>query len=322
MSLNPSTPRAGELDLNLEYKAKLVVRKGDINDNPRGGIDTTLRFVTSEGFLVFKAKVTTFKETHQSLRTAQLIDDQVYFRWTKGGSQSQIVPLTIENFHSNLLYRWSKISTNDVSNFTEGNGTVRSRFQFEVFIYIHKPTRNEGGAVPTILRRATANRVAAAGQAVQQWMNSSEGTQLGEITRNHVEIAHARRPEGVPFQMPTDNTTRQAQALDAAHERIQQRQQAREANDARETIKIEIKIQNHWHEVEVNLASLRTGLGLPPYNMFNRGIFHGYQHPTVAAEDDIADVDHADVNNDPTGGNAEAEGDGDGIDETVLAGNI
>lgn len=41
------------------------------------------------------------------------------------------------------------------------------------------------------------------------------GVALGPITRNHVITTHARRADDAPFAMPTDNTTRQAMALDA-----------------------------------------------------------------------------------------------------------
>lgn len=41
-------------------------------------------------------------------------------------------------------------------------------------------------------------------------LQQEQGLVLGPIAANHVAVHHARQPDGTPFTIPTDNTTRQA----------------------------------------------------------------------------------------------------------------
>jgi len=62
-------------------------------------------------------------------------------------------------------------------------------------------------------RRATASRIAQAVVTVNTY-EQANSQELGEIIRHHVTINHARQPQETPIVIPTDNATRQAQALD------------------------------------------------------------------------------------------------------------
>ena len=124
-------------------------------------------------------------------------------------------------------------------------------FFFEVFVYIQ---RRAAENIPTGLRRATASRIEASSRQIHNYEEST-GERIGPITRQHVAIRQARQPEGAEFQMPNDNTTRQAQFLDEQRE-----EQAREGeggdDEERNRKKIWIELNGTWVEVRVDVSSL------------------------------------------------------------------
>ena len=63
--------------------------------------------------------------------------------------------------------------------------------------------------------------------------------------------------------MPTDNATRQAQALD--------RMRAEVPVDEPPVKKIKIRLSTSWVEVDVDINSLRDALGLPATTCLHRG---------------------------------------------------
>jgi len=141
-------------------------------------------------------------------------------------------------------------------------------------MYVHR--RNGGPNAVNGTRRATASRIAQAAAVVNAYEEESS-QELGPITRHHVTINHARQPEGTQFAMPTDNSTRQAQALD--------RMRAEVPVDEPPVKKIKIRLSTSWVEVDVDINSLRDALGLPRHNMLAQGIFHEYVHQPAAGED-------------------------------------
>ena len=203
-----ASPAAGQFDVDADCQFRCSVRKGDILQNPRGGKSVEFKMKISEGLGVATAKVLSFVQ--RTMNSAQLISDDLYFKKSKGAAQSQYIKLTEDNFVAMTRSRWNLISTRDVSSWTRGGTSVLESFFFEVFVYIH--CRAEAN-VPVGLRRATAARIEASARQIRNYEEST-GERMGPITRHHTAIRQARQPEGAEFQMPTDNTTRQAQFLD------------------------------------------------------------------------------------------------------------
>ena len=203
-----ASPAAGQFDVDADCQFRCSVRKGDILQNPRGGKSVEFKMKISEGLGVATAKVLSFVQ--RTMNSAQLISDDLYFKKSKGAAQSQYIKLTEDNFVAMTRSRWNLISTRDVSSWTRGGTSVLESFFFEVFVYIH--CRAEAN-VPVGLRRATAARIEASARQIRNYEETT-GERMGPITRHHAAIRQARQPEGAEFEMPTDNTTRQAQFLD------------------------------------------------------------------------------------------------------------
>ena len=283
----PRAARAGPLDPSAEHKAQVTIRKGNISENPRGGVVQHYTIRVSEGFDVLKAKALSFR-TSAEFAGARLVNENVYFKKSKGAAQSQFIALDADNFETQIANRWSLISQGDVSRWEREGKTILEAFVFEFFVYIHR--NNRANSVPTGLRRATAARVQEAAATIAAYERENN-VELGQITNHHLQIHQARQPQGTPFQMPNDNTTRQAQELDEELRRIRERDADADAEAGLTERNIRLKIQGVWLDVPVDLASLRTALGLPQHNLFHGGIFHEYEHPRLETED-IEDVDH------------------------------
>ena len=172
----PQTPAAGVFNPENEYKFKLLVRKGDIRGNPRGGKEFNFQTKISEGLGVTKAKALHFVSS--SMPEAQLINEDLYFKKSKGAAQSQYIPLTDDTFSDLCKTRWQLISQRDVTTMTRGGTALAAAFTFEVFLYIHKRAQE---AVPTGLRRATTGRIEAAAHQIRAY-EERNNVQLGPIT--------------------------------------------------------------------------------------------------------------------------------------------
>ena len=282
----PNAPAAGVFLLESEFQFRCTVRKGDIRDNPRGGKVTEFKAKISEGLSVTKAKALSF--VRREMPSAQLISDDLYFKKSKGAAQSLFIALTDENFEEKTRFRWGLISSRDVVAWEAANKTVLEGFFFEIFLHIHR--RNND--VPRGLRRATQGRIEAASQQIRDFEEAT-GREIGAITRHHLAIHQARQPDGTEFTMPNDNTTRQAQFLDQQRQQLAARREegGGEANDDRNRKKIRIEVHGTWVDVFADVRSLRSALGLPDHDMFDRGIFSEYQHHETTSPD-VEDTDH------------------------------
>ena len=161
-----------------------------------------------------------------------------------------------------------------------------------MFIYIQRRTVEN---VLTGLKQATATRIEASLRQIRNYEKST-GERIGPITRQHFVIRQARQPEEAEFEMPTDNTTRQARFLDAQREEQVRKEEGREGgdNEERNRKKIRIELNGTWVDVRVGVCSLRLTLGLLLHDIFTDGIFHNYEHhETVDA--DVKDMDHGAV---------------------------
>ncbi|EGZ12943.1 hypothetical protein PHYSODRAFT_512042, partial [Phytophthora sojae] len=132
---------------------------------------------------------------------------------------------------------------------------------------------------PTMYR-ATASRMARAVQEVAA-MQEEQGVTLSPITAHHVAVHHARQPDDVPLSIPTDNTTRQAQALDAEMARLDE-QQGQDARDD-DYAEIEVQLIWSWVKVPVRIFSIRAALRLPNHDIFSSGVFHFHYRPRLGA---------------------------------------
>ena len=93
----PSTPPtvrptrripAGPFDPTVTHTAHLIVRKGDISRNPtRGGVSLNIKFLPSEGFEVFKAKVLTEYDRIPEMVGTTLISEDIHFKKAKGNDK-------------------------------------------------------------------------------------------------------------------------------------------------------------------------------------------------------------------------------------------
>ena len=279
-----TTPPAGLFSVEDEFQFRCSIRKGDRRENPRGGQQVDFKTRISEGLGVAKAKVQTFLQ--RTLPSARLISDDLYFKKSKGAPQSQYILLTDDNFEQMTKTRWDLISQRDVSSWETDGKCVLDAFFFEVFVYVHRRTFDSG---PTSLRRATAARVEASARQIREYEERSNVT-MGPITRQHVEIHHARQPEEAEFTMPNDNTTRQAIFLDQRREEAA-REGEEGLDEERASRKIRIKLSGCWIDVTVDVNSLRRALGLPLHDIFRAGIFNDYVHHETMGPD-IEDTDH------------------------------
>ncbi|ETN01576.1 hypothetical protein PPTG_17037 [Phytophthora nicotianae INRA-310] len=100
---------------------------------------------------------------------------------------------------------------------------------------------------------------------------------FGAITAHHLDIVHQRRPDTATFEVPAHNTTAEAMALD--QQRADIRRADSEAEAARQTGVVKIKLNRLWMPVEVDIISLRRAIGLPDHDMFTQGIFHEFNAP-------------------------------------------
>lgn len=286
---------AGDLPEDQLLNFTLTIKKGMINDNPRGGESRRFRFMVSDGWLVLRARV----QTEGNSTQPQLPNDfQIFFKRAKNATQSQFVMLNEGNFLDCLKARWSRITPLEMTRWEQDQMTAVDGTTFEVFIYKPRQARARVGT----LRRATANAVRGALADVQALVaNNPQHRNMGQIQQQHLAVHLARHPraEGEEIQVPTDATTRQAAALDDER-RALDAEEARVGEQRRAVLQpIRLELNGTMVTVRVDIASLRTALGLPQHNLFHEGIYgQGYQHPELAAEDDIDDLDHADDNDD------------------------
>ena len=147
--------------------------------------------------------------------------------------------------------------------------------------------------MPRGLRRATQGRIEEASQQIRAF-EEDNNREIGPIARHHLAIHQARQPEGSQFSIPNDNTTRQAIFLDEQRQQLaaaRREEGGGEANDDRNRKKIRIEVHGTWVDVFVDVRSLRSALGLPDHDIFDRGIFSEYQHNETTGPD-VEDTDH------------------------------
>ena len=284
--------RIPEIPTTSPLLGEVTIKRGERMYNPRGGSHFPFRFQIDEGFTVLLEKIKRFADEVAS-NSGMVIQGpfKVYFQKSKTAVQSQFVEISTNEFEDYIRHRWSKISQGDLTKWNAEGKTAAESIIFEFFMYIPRNGRSNQQAA-TSLRRATAGRIQEAAAALRRFESDNQ-TVFGPIQRNHLEIQIARQPEQTQqLQIPDDNTTRQAAALDRELQQLQQQeqQQARDSEQHMRTIKIEIN--NTLVDVRVDIRTLQTALSLPQHDIFHEGIYNGYQHPEINEEDNMEDVDH------------------------------
>jgi len=208
-------------------------------------------------------------------------------------SQTRFVTLSEGNFVSTTTEVWN-------------NSLRRQRLSPEnvkIPIHVFVPesriqTRSSTGNVNSGRRRATASRIAEAREEIVQHLqehpiDDDQNIRIGAIAMNVWSRQRARQVTADPIEQPPDSMAfRQATRLDFLREREAENPAQREWG------RLPIRFNNSDPStVSVHLPTLRTLLGLPPYPLFDRDIFHEREaNIPVNVEQDIDDVDHMDDN--------------------------
>ncbi|KUF80632.1 hypothetical protein AM587_10000432 [Phytophthora nicotianae] len=270
---------AGDTKLN----GIVTARKGIIEKQPRGGKIKKFTFTLEDGFEVLRTKLFGYLE-RAPFTGLQLNDERIHFKASKGASQNQFFVVNADNFETLLRRRVKRVSNVERKSW---NQDVLGNLSFEFFLYCKARPK----PAPT-LHRATAARIRTATAAVERYQENN-GVVLGPITLNHLVTTHARQPDSTQFTIPSDNTTRQAMAIDEAAARLAT---ASQNNAQRQTASIRLEINGTWNTFKVDVSSLRKALGLPDHDIFSQGIFHGFV-PVDPPAMDLNDVDHIEEEN-------------------------
>ncbi|CAJ1962816.1 unnamed protein product [Cylindrotheca closterium] len=140
------------------------------------------------------------------------------------------------------------------------------------------------------LRRATAPAIQR--ERLRQHA-AANNLQIGPIAKQHLETFYARAPKGTELAIPTDATTRQAQALDRNQARLQNEdaQALADRNCVYRPVEIEL-FGGTKAMICMSIVLLGQALSLPNHDCFHQGIYNKYTHPILPDGADMEDVDH------------------------------
>jgi hypothetical protein len=220
------------------------------------------------------------------------IDGQPYVKPSKHATAKLFQLLDEDNYLDSLRKAWKMEIKRGVS---------PADVVVHIFAYVQYPEARAGapvvntgeGNVATI-HRATASRKAAAGERIQQAIDTGQLQTPGPITRIFLTqrmAQDARLPE--PDEPVTNTATfRQAQHLDSQKEQLDRRREAEEEEHVSKYQKLEVRIQGAVLAFEVNVENLRSILGLPQHGL--DGIGRLEQVTLPRPQGDMEDIDHED----------------------------
>jgi len=278
----PPPNGAGDLPEDRDLTGVVTVKKGNIEENPRRGERKNITVKVSDGFPVLKARM-------EGIVQGMGVQNNflIYFKRTKTAVQSDYGEMHEANFAEWLRMRWSKITATEVTRWAEEGKSPEQMEVFKFFVYKPRNCRQRLSQ----LRRATQANMADARERLREH-DIVHGIARGPIERAHLAVTNARRPEGAPLELGNDNTTTQARRLDVMQQEMQNEDEQAAVARNNEYRPITFKFNGTDMEVEVKIQSLRAALGLPLYDLFQNGVFHGYQHETVARDEDENDDEH------------------------------
>ncbi|KAF4135918.1 hypothetical protein GN958_ATG14904 [Phytophthora infestans] len=150
-------------------------------------------------------------------------------------------------------------------------------FEIEVFVLAANKERH---TLPGT-RRVTASRIQEATASIDEYLAQRPELQVGEITRTHWSISHARQPEGSTITLPDTATFAQAQHLDAM---------LAEEESEYDTVNVRV---NGSREIPItfSIQEFRRVMQLPSYNLLASGVFPSFV-PPQEPDEDVEDLDH------------------------------
>lgn len=283
-----STPATVRLLPSL-LQATLTVRVGVAFGNSRGGWKFDIAFELEDGYRVFREKCMTkaiaLSTGPESAKKPIKLpnDSDVYLKPSKNGAQDTYVCLTVENFSTTLEHRWRLLTPVDLRS--------PESFRFEAFIYVRS-----AAPVASQFFRATAPRIETA--RVQRIAHeAANAVSFGPLTAHHLDIVHARRPDGTVFSVPQDNTTAQAIEIDRQRQELETSAALQQSRASVRTAVVMVQMGDLWVPMTIDVLSLRRAIGLPEHDIFTAGIYHEFT-PTLPTNPDLPDFDHMEDDDD------------------------
>jgi hypothetical protein len=271
-------------------KGSLTVYKGDHSVSRRHRIPDSeiaeFDFTVSLGFGVLRAII--LRNLQQTLdpllQRTLVLPLRLSVKPSTIAPQHKYILLTEENFQQTV----NRLFTNCRTRQHLEPADIRIPF----VIYIGEAVAvRQAAAGSSGIRRATAARIRDAHQEIAAAIERNppvlpEGSRVGDIAMNVWSRTRAREPNPEPIEgVPQTNTFRQAARLDFTRQENEQ--------PASEWAEVPIRFNNRDRVlVDIHLPSLRAVLGLPPFPLFDRGVFHADAPLPVQVGQDLADIDH------------------------------
>lgn len=280
----PATATTTTATPSIPLPARLTCRLTIKSDQPQTACrdrsaPADFVFPVEDGFRLLQARV------------GELFESSVAMQW----STEMVISVTMSNNAPQKDYAVLQQRPDDfrmqlerVWRMTRLRRNGQAEFVLMLFVYVPKVQEIR----PTSLRRAKEGRINEQIPRVAAFI-ASQGIQIGPASQLYLATTQARLPEEAPIQVPTSATFRQLQCIDALDAEMRQRQVTDHEASSREYQLVRVKIQGVPVALEVNVADLRSVLGLPGYSL--RPLFRPPVHiDTPDPFNDIEDTDHID----------------------------
>ncbi|KAG1683133.1 hypothetical protein DVH05_027089 [Phytophthora capsici] len=142
------------------------------------------------------------------------------------------------------------------------------------------------------IQRATAARMAQASRNIAEILRSENREAPGPASLEYWATVQARQHDSAPVVQSNNETFRQLNYIDARTRQHQQEVTAAISSSNAETRRIHIILNGVAVPIDLNIQELRAALGLPGYDL--RPPYRERVVRAAAVPEDVADVDHAD----------------------------
>ncbi|KAE9297442.1 hypothetical protein PF008_g23745 [Phytophthora fragariae] len=164
------------------------------------GAPQHLQFELEDGYLGFHARVRRLVEKVKVIEWQE--GSPILLKSTISASQAKFVMLAEPNQELlvQLTSGWFLAAKRKMG---------QASFKLELFIYVSRV------AASATIRRATEGRIVAAASLIDEHLSALPGEQqLGEASRAHWVVTHARQPKQTPLAIPTNPTFTQLRRID------------------------------------------------------------------------------------------------------------